>query len=208
MGVMINRRRVCGGKKGLLPSGYRQVEYIENTNDSAYIDTLVKAGDIGSMTSRMCYNTAPRTNIGDGAMLSDWWLLTGLLNATVGGYGGQYGGEGKEVGVVGYDADWHTLTLALGNNSGSITVDDKSKILVTSNPPAMITIWLFIRNGSPNRKFTSKRGIVELYDKNNQPLRYFVPCINPNNVVGMYDIVNGQFYSSPNGIAFTAGPEV
>lgn len=39
-------------------------------------------------------------------------------------------------------------------------------------------------------------------------VRDFIPCINPNNVVGMYDIVNGVFYSSPNGTAFVAGPVV
>lgn len=33
-----------------------------------------------------------------------------------------------------------------------------------------------------------------------------IPCIDPNNVVGMYDTVNGQFHSSPNGTAFVAGP--
>ena len=35
-----------------------------------------------------------------------------------------------------------------------------------------------------------------------------VPCKNPNDVVGMYDVVNRVFYSSPNGAAFIAGPEV
>jgi hypothetical protein len=39
-------------------------------------------------------------------------------------------------------------------------------------------------------------------------IREFIPCINPNNIVGMYDTVNGVFYSSPNGTAFIAGPDV
>jgi hypothetical protein len=198
------------GKKGLLPRGYTQVEYIENTNDSAYIDTLVNAGDIGSMTSRMCYNTEPNINIGDGAVETNWWMMVGfILVSNKGYYGGQYGAGSTEVGVVGWDgAGWHTLTLTLRGNRGSITVDDKSKALVTANPSENNTIWLFMRSGATIRKFTSKRGIVELYDKNNQPLRYFVPCINPKNVVGMYDTVEGKFYSSPNGVAFVAGPVV
>jgi hypothetical protein len=34
-----------------------------------------------------------------------------------------------------------------------------------------------------------------------------VPCINPNNEVGMYDTVNGGFYGSSGSGVFTAGPE-
>lgn len=39
-------------------------------------------------------------------------------------------------------------------------------------------------------------------------VRDMVPCIDPNNVVGLYDLVNNVFYSSPNGSAFVAGPTV
>lgn len=35
-----------------------------------------------------------------------------------------------------------------------------------------------------------------------------VPCINPNNEVGMYDMVNGSFYGNSGSGSFTAGPEV
>lgn len=39
-------------------------------------------------------------------------------------------------------------------------------------------------------------------------VRDLIPCKNSNNVVGMYDVVNDVFYTSPNGAAFTAGPAV
>jgi hypothetical protein len=39
-------------------------------------------------------------------------------------------------------------------------------------------------------------------------VRDMVPCKNSNNVVGMYDVVNDTFYTSPNGAAFVAGPAV
>ena len=39
-------------------------------------------------------------------------------------------------------------------------------------------------------------------------VRDMIPCIDPNNVVGLYDTVNNVFYSSPNGAAFVAGPTV
>lgn len=39
-------------------------------------------------------------------------------------------------------------------------------------------------------------------------VRDLIPCKNSNNVVGMYDVVNNVFYTSPNGNAFVAGPAV
>lgn len=36
-------------------------------------------------------------------------------------------------------------------------------------------------------------------------VRDMVPCINPDNIVGLYDFANGVFYSSPNGAAFEPG---
>lgn len=39
-------------------------------------------------------------------------------------------------------------------------------------------------------------------------VRDMIPCKNSNNVVGLYDVVNNTFYTSPNGAAFVAGPEV
>jgi hypothetical protein len=39
-------------------------------------------------------------------------------------------------------------------------------------------------------------------------VRDMVPCKNLNNVVGLYDLVNHKFYSSPNESTFVAGPEV
>ena len=38
--------------------------------------------------------------------------------------------------------------------------------------------------------------------------RDMIPCINPNNVVGMYDMVEGVFYGSANEYEFAAGPVI
>lgn len=44
--------------------------------------------------------------------------------------------------------------------------------------------------------------------KGNTIIKDLIPCIDPNNVVGLYDLVSRTFYSSPNGAAFVAGPTV
>jgi hypothetical protein len=35
-----------------------------------------------------------------------------------------------------------------------------------------------------------------------------IPAKDSNNVVGLYDAANNVFYTSPNGAAFIAGPEI
>ena len=55
MGMMINRRRVMDGKKGLLPSGYTQLEYIENTSN-AYIYTGIDLSVLDRMEVVFSWN--------------------------------------------------------------------------------------------------------------------------------------------------------
>lgn len=47
----------------------------------------------------------------------------------------------------------------------------------------------------------------EIYD-NNVLVRNFIPCKNPDGVVGLYDSVNSQFYQNSGSGSFTAGPEI
>jgi len=47
----------------------------------------------------------------------------------------------------------------------------------------------------------------EIYD-NNVLVRNFIPCKNPEGVVGLYDSVNSQFYQNAGSGSFTAGPEI
>lgn len=40
------------------------------------------------------------------------------------------------------------------------------------------------------------------------PTRFFVPCTDPSETVGLYDLVNGEFYGSAGTEAFIAGPPI
>ena len=62
-------------------------------------------------------------------------------------------------------------------------------------------------SNSPQRNANAALYYFKLF-VNGDLVRDMVPCKNSNNVVGMYDLVNDTFYTSPNGAAFVAGPEV
>ena len=213
MGVIVNRRRVMGGKKGLLPSGYTQVEYIENMS-TAYIDTGVKP----SLSLAFEFNIAFTKYIQAGQMTEHSVM----------------GSRNKSSGNLGI-AIWITTSaiwsLSYGNSlasSQSLSTNvfytfeqDKNSIKRDGNVlvvfsaqrlediPYNITIFN-LRNGYNGMdpriaKIKAKYWVIKDGDT---IIRNYIPCINPNNVVGMYDTVEGKFYSSPNGVAFVAGPVV
>ena len=48
-------------------------------------------------------------------------------------------------------------------------------------------------------------GLLNIND-NGKPIRKFIPVKRKSDgMVGMYDLVEKKFYTSPNGVAFTGG---
>ena len=60
---------------------------------------------------------------------------------------------------------------------------------------------------SINRFVAAKLYYFKLFVEG-QLVRDMVPCKNSNNIVGLYDLVNNIFYTSPNGALFVGGPEI
>lgn len=212
MGRMINRRRVYGGKKGLLPSGYKQLEYIENTSN-AFIDTKVTGSSSLNIECEFMTNTnqsainpslfgfsytesgiqyslnvhtySTRINVRRG-------LGTGFTDKNLNYI--DYSGKKCSFSLQGGD---FTLIFEGKTETGSITYQDYT---------VQKTLLLFDMSGG-SYLMQGRLYSFLLYDRSTL-IRNFVPCKNPNNVVGMYDTINGVFYSSPNGTTFIAGPEV
>ena len=75
--------------------------------------------------------------------------------------------------------------------------------------PTLIYIYLFANHidNSVEQIASIKLYGCSIYD-NDIMIRNFVPCKNPNGVVGLYDSVNSQFYQNAGSGTFTDGPEV
>lgn len=211
---MITRRRYMGGKKSILPSGYKQLEYIENTS-SAYIDT-----GIIFRNNMDCYILYSYENV------TQYGYVFGVQNATnmqilfrLNSNQNEYSIFLNKTGVNGLgNMVLHKKCVVhthLENANSYAEVDGERLFSDTSQVlDGIQTIFMFAGNGggSPSFKNAVYPGKIKIYQAefifNSVLLRDYIPCINPNNVVGMYDAVEGQFYSSPNGTAFIAGPEV
>ena len=214
--MMINRRRVCGSKKGLLPSGYTQLEYIENTSN-AYIDTgIVPNRDFGIEMD--CYIL---TEISTSATSAKLFGSSTFNNGAWGGiviatYPTKHGGQSSWSVNVWESFDpklkaYERITLKCINNVYTAPDGTITYINYKNDNNIYGTCYLFFIHSDRGISASSLSQLrvynTKIYERYNV-VRNFISCKNPQNVVGMYDTVNDVFYSSPNGTAFVAGPEV
>lgn len=211
MGIMINRRRVYGGKKGLLPSGYKQLEYIENTSN-AYIDTGVKYYNANS--TEVILN-GEFTN--KASNLSQFICMIGGSNkhCWFGNYTSKYYCYGQS--NTFYNTNMPLTAkrpISATIKGNKFTIKNSERQFSGSNTTNTVCDGINLPLGA---RYGERGNLISvalciLYNVkiviNDVLTRDFIPCKNPQNIVGMYDIVNGVFYSSPDGTAFVAGPEV
>lgn len=195
-----------------LPQGYTEVEYIEN-NSLAYIDTGFKPNQDTRIIAEMQCVTS--TNYNQHFGCGQWDNYNGIR-------------VGYEVGITG------TLHVKYGTKNGwtvysNITGDLNKHTYDWNKNEFYVNNTLIGSVAYDNFQTTDNLGIFFVIEGNVEPssegvlegrvysfkiyddgtlVRDLVPCIDPNNVVGMYDIFGGVFYSSANGDTFVAGPTV
>ena len=196
-----------------LPDGYTEVEYIENTS-SAYINTGFKPNQDTRIVAKMqCVTTTNSTlHFGAGGwdLVNGMWLtyergITGTLHVAWLGKTtwSTYGNGDYNI----HTYDWNKNTLY------------KDEVLVGSSTYGTyqctnrLGIFTNLQNTDdrPNDDNVFLKGRMysfKIYDDGTL-VRDLVPCINPSNVVGAYDVVNGVFYGSArSGKTFVAGNPV
>ena len=189
----------------LLPSGYTQVEYIQS-DGAQYIDTGFKPnqdtrviGDMQFMT-----NTSDRESALFGYRVAvnsqqyNFYQYNGTMRSP-------YNNS------VGYTTTLSTDKISIDKNKNVTSING----VVTSNVSYASfqcggNMYLFglNLNGSLSAMQGSRRIYTcKIYD-NDTLIRDFVPCKNPDGIIGMYDIVNSQFYQNNGSDEFIAGNEV
>lgn len=191
------------GKKGLLPSGYMQVKYVES-NGSQYIWTGITYNsantyqidcDVTFLTSAQMYNGWDAggafgtkdglidngSNKGSIDILNKELHLSFIINSGL-----------SSTSVITYSVDGNQETMSRWHASLAKYASDSSYVLFAC----------FSQNAV--RYYTSERmGICEI-KVNNKLVRKYIPCISPSNVAGMFDVVEGRFYASDTNVPFIA----
>lgn len=204
---------------GRLPQGYTEVEYIASTKTGGqYIDlnillydTLNKQYDIAikfNMIGAGIDNTTQPTIFGCQDNTGSPWPGTFIRRNTGSQaqqvFGRYIGGTNKDnhIGYIGSITELTEKTppnknVTNFNNSGKIHTWGTSLLCAFNSQDKTNTIRFAEANLYYFKLFVE--GVL---------VRDLIPCKDNNNVVGMYDVVNNTFYTSPNGAAFVAGPEV
>lgn len=205
-------------KKGsLLPSGYTQVEYIENTS-TAYIDTEIKPSlSLSFKFNIACTKYMPAGDQSEHSVMGSRNQMGGTLGIAI-------WITTSSVWSYSYSNDLGGLNgirQSLSTNVFYTFEQDKNSIKRDGNVLGVFgaqvlrdtsyNITIFnLRDGRDgmDRRIAKIKAKYWVIKDDDTIIRNYIPCINPNNVVGMYDTVEGKFYSSPNGVAFVAGPVV
>ena len=190
---------------GRLPAGYTEVEYISSTaSGSQYINLGKKLYSQASpnFDLEMKFNIkgSGSDNSAQASIFScqydqDPWpgIFVRRVNNNVDAKQGS--GKNADIGQMG--------TIITYNYNQSLGYNTKN---TTHNTDATLFCILDTSN-SPYRFAEGDLYYFKLWEGGVLTMD-LVPCIDPNNVVGLYDIVNNTFYSSPNNAAFVAGNAV
>ena len=202
-----------------LPSGYKQLKYIESTG-TQYINT----GITGNQNTRAIIDFDFTLNNSTTTFTLFGSRESASSNANIGIIWGVYQGNyGLNIDFGNYStmrafyqtSSENTKYKADISKNGRYLYDANNNLLAsntTSNTSTFTTldnILLFKEYGEPSgaRGYTGKIYSCKIYN-NDTLVRNFIPCKNSSNVVGMYDIVNNVFYGNEGTGTFTAGPNI
>ena len=206
-------------EKGGLPSEYQQVEYIQSDGLQA-IDTGVYPLVDTSITLDFA-KTQTLTNDGlMGARSNNTFAI--YLYAT--GRGTQenhsfrgavaYGNVNSYVTDVNFynNTDRHTVTAEYTNGGVTVISDGVVTSLGSSTVPSNLAWYLFACNTN-NSIDTGRSAKIKMYaceiSQNGETIRDFVPCYRiADGEIGMYDLVNGVFYTNSGSGTFIKGEDV
>lgn len=190
-----------------LPSGYTRVEYIQSSG-TQYIDTVFKANQDTKVVMRVALV---------GTVTSQVTLFGGRTGANEKAFALAYTGQNGGYYRYFYNNQYDTTSLTGDPNKIRVIVAEKNTVDIGDNSYSWTygnfqcdyTMYLLATNAAGTANWIAKAKLYscQIYD-NGTLVRDFVPCTNPSGVAGLYDVVNGVFYTDAAGGTFTAGSSV
>ena len=193
------------GPVKILPDNYKQVEYIESSGQqyinlgfpiSNTMNFYIKCQCLAAGFVFGC-RTGPSSNV-SGFNFDTTGSLIGIrMGQTI-----LSGNIGWEVGKI-YEVKIENRNCVMNGNVISTTAYGSN--YYSGN------CYLFAcnNNGSlSNTIYNSNRIFRFKIYNNNATILDLIPCISPNNEVGMYDLGTGTFFGNNGSGVFTAGPEL
>lgn len=189
-------------KKGLLPSGYTQLEYVESTG-TQWIDTGIATtnNDLGFMLEAMPLTNADVYPIGSRATYGDTRFFgVRTVSSDIFSYG--WSSYQKAPASQSY-LNVRTTILLNWLNSKKATIGNDSNDLPTANIANGRNITLFGING---QLLWTGRIYRAQISEGNEIIADLIPAMrNSDSKIGMYDTVTRQFFTNVGTGEFIAG---
>lgn len=200
----------------MVPEGYTQVQYI-NSRDG-YTDTGLTEAQVARAEYQVSVTNVYYTK-GNHILSASNTFFPYLSGSNGGGDYSQIrcklkGSESVASGSAMYAWSLNTIYTieGFGENNEVLLNGDNMFSLTAGSSVSSSTYLIFATQAAPNDngyRFHGKLYYMKLYDSNGDLLRNYIPCINSNNVAGLYDTVTNTFLSSLNQSSeFQAGPSV
>lgn len=198
--------------ESILPAEYQQVECIYNTVSGAYINTGItghtgleirgKVKDYAANKYQSSQYIIGTTNAANQRCYVAYNDNTPQFELGAIGY---YISDAANISEFEFTAKWTTADCTLETSTGT---NISSGAVTAFDNGVNLTIWGRNKDGT-----VTANGVFYLYrleiDDDGVAVRNFVPCYRKSdNVVGLYDIVNGVFYTNAGTGTFYAGEVV
>lgn len=192
-----------------LPNGYTELKWIKSSG-TQYIDTGYKAtSENYRIRCKFYFDTLVNNTVPFGGGASTDIISVLLRNNTQFHF---YVGSGSVSATdfnvaqgVEYDMECHA-----NNGIFAVTVNGASysgNYSGTINKNHSLAIFGNNASGTVGQLTSIRISTFQIYD-NDKPVRDFVPCMSPDGIIGLYDLVGGIFYGNSGTGVFTAGDAV
>lgn len=193
-----------------LPVGYTQVEYLESTG-TQYINTGVNLSNNSNIEINAKLTATQRNKT---YYLFGSSIENNRYMIAVGSFTNKYLADFVsnsyriESSVSAFDGKFHTHKVTnLSYYIDEILQGSKSSSTFTNTSSAYIFDVRDRGTSSTLGTQSWKIKYCKIWDGDNL-IRNFIPCKNSSNIAGLYDTVNGVFYTNAGTGTFTAGAEI
>ena len=193
----------------ILPEGYTQLNYIQSTG-TQYIDTGYV---ITSENMRVVIKFAYTAAHSDATLFgSETTGITGSGEYSICPYGDpQFFVGGSKSLKSAYEPSLNEVcTLDITANNGTLTDiwngtrQNSQSYTQSLNHTYSVAVFGNNVSGAVTQKVSMKLYSFQIYD-GNVLVRDYIPCKNPDSTIGLYDLVGGEFYTTPTAVTLPAG---
>lgn len=187
-----------------LPSEYQEVEYIESTG-TQYIDTGFKPNQNTRFKIKLYANlTNTNYNSPYGENDSNNEFRIGIQSDDVNA--SWYIRYASQSVVIYAKIDKYEKVINVDHNKNVVDFNGwQYRLTPETSFQSTKNLYLFMANGVSGRNFYGRIYSSSIYD-NDVLVRDFIPCFRKSdNVIGMYDLVNNQFYTNQGTGEFIKG---